>query len=409
MQPAQASSAIGQPMRSPRETRCSRWLNAAAPSYVVSSAPAERVRRGFLPPVTPGNSVPWSDPSPRPTPTNTTESRKNGQAAGRAARYKERDGQGRTGSENAWTATCWGTAAMHRTATRIDYEHRVLRVLVHLQHQLDSAPDLNELARIASFSPYHFHRVFRGLVGESVGEHVRRLRLERAAWQLKRGAESILNVALAAGYESHEAFTRAFRSRFGTSPSDYRRETAAGVASAEDAHDPQAVLTEQRRRTMNETLEARIEEREPVRVAFARHVGPYAEVGGAWQRLMMWAGPRGLCGPSMRTFGMCHDDPEVTPPERLRYDACIVVGADFQGDGDVGAQNIAGGDYAIARHAGPYTSLSETYAALMGRWIPEQGRTMANGPCLEVYLNDPRSTPPEQLLTDVCVPLEPAV
>src|SRR5664279_2654955 len=99
-------------------------------------------------------------------------------------------------------------AGRMRTATLQDYKRRMLRVLVHIQQHLDDRLALEELAGLASFSPCHFHRVFKGMVGESVKEHVRRLRLERAASQLKLGPASVTDIASNAGYESHEAFTR---------------------------------------------------------------------------------------------------------------------------------------------------------------------------------------------------------
>jgi len=77
-----------------------------------------------------------------------------------------------------------------------------LRVLVHIQQHLDETIELDELAHIAHFSPYHFHRIFRGMVGESLMEHVRRLRLERAAHRLKFTDTSVTNIAFDAGYET---------------------------------------------------------------------------------------------------------------------------------------------------------------------------------------------------------------
>src|SRR5689334_20842577 len=109
-----------------------------------------------------------------------------------------------------------------RPDTRQTYQQRILDVLVHVQRHLDQELSLDELARVAHFSPYHFHRIFRAMVGESVKEHVRRLRLERAASRLKRTDQPIVRIALDAGYEAHESFTRAFGEMFGVPPARYR-------------------------------------------------------------------------------------------------------------------------------------------------------------------------------------------
>jgi AraC family transcriptional regulator len=107
----------------------------------------------------------------------------------------------------------------------------------------------------------------------------------------------------------------------------------------------------------------------------------------------------------MRFFGMCYDDPTITPPERIRYDACLVVPAGTEGEGDVGAQDIEGGEYVTTVHVGPYDTLGQAYEGLCGRWLPESGRELGDPPCIEFYLNDPRTTPPEQLRTKVCLRL----
>lgn len=116
--------------------------------------------------------------------------------------------------------------------TKRDYTERVQKVLVYIQQHLGEAPGLDELARIACFSPFHFHRIFRGMVGESVNQHVRRLRLERAAMVLKSSERSIIDVAFDAGYQTHESFTRAFRGAFACSPSGFRAAAATSTRRA---------------------------------------------------------------------------------------------------------------------------------------------------------------------------------
>jgi len=153
-------------------------------------------------------------------------------------------------------------------------------------------------------------------------------------------------------------------------------------------------------------MEASIRKMDELRAAFVRHVGPYQEVGPTWGRLCAWAGRLGLFGPNTVMFGLCHDDPQVTPTDKIRYDACIVVGEGIQAEGEVGVQTIPAGEYAVAIHHGPYDGLAQTYAQLCGEWIPQQGREMRSAPTIEMYKNDPNRTPPEELLTEVYVPLE---
>ena len=105
-------------------------------------------------------------------------------------------------------------------------------------------------------------------------------------------------------------------------------------------------------------------------------------------------------------IGLCHDDPDVTPPGKIRYDACVTVDERFAPTGEIGIQTIAGGPYAVTTHFGPYHELGQTYTKLLGQWLPRSGHELRSSPCFEVYLNDPESTEPAELLTDVYVPLQ---
>jgi AraC family transcriptional regulator len=299
---------------------------------------------------------------------------------------------------------------MSKPLTIEDYQQRILRVLVHIQTNLDGDLSLEKLAGIANFSPFHFHRIFRGLMGESVKEHVRRLRLERAALWLLSSDMSVTRIAFDSGYESHESFTRAFAVRFGDPPSEYRaRQRALRYKdSPGEVHFVPEGRLERFRMAWNgsKSVEVRMERMGPLRVAFMRHVGPYHEVSGTWQKLMAWAGRKGLMRPGMTMLGMSYDDPEVTPPDKLRYDAAIVVDVGVQPEGEGGIQEIPAGDFAVITHHGSYERFGETYALLFGRWAPENRRELVGGPSLEFYRNSPCDTPPEKLRTDIYVRLE---
>ncbi len=272
-------------------------------------------------------------------------------------------------------------------AKQQSYQERLLRVLLHIQRNLDQPLELDELAAIACFSPFHFHRIFRGMVGESVMEYVRRLRLEQAAQKLRFSDRPVIDLALDAGYESHEAFTRAFSARFGLSPSSYRK--ARKTSTSEDVPD------------------VRLEEFGPKRIAFLRHVGPYNQVGPAWQQLMMWAGQRGLLGPTPVLLGVVYDTPDVTAEAKLRYDAAVVVEDSVQPEGEIGIQEIARCQYAVSPYVGPYDSIQQAYDRLCGDWLPASGREPASLPAFERYLNTPYDTAPENLRTAIYLPLLP--
>lgn len=303
-----------------------------------------------------------------------------------------------------------GGPMRHNTA--LDYRERLQRVLRHIQHHLDEDPGPADLAAVAHLSRYHFSRIFAAMVGESITEHTRRLRLERAAGALRRTEDTILTIALAAGYGSHEAFTRAFQAHFAMTPSAYRDAeehppipcAACGVHYGPDAAVDKFVPLLQE----NPMLDIEIKDCPARRLAALRHVGPYTGMGQAFQQLMGWAFPNGLVGPQSEVVGVYHDDPRSNPAETLRGDACITAPPGFEGDpgANITIQELPAGRYAVGVYKGPYERLPEVYNWLFSTWLAESGHKPAEGPCYELYLNSPMDTQPEGLLTAIHLPVE---
>ena len=267
-------------------------------------------------------------------------------------------------------------------AKRASWGARILRVTDYVHAHVGEEIEPEVLADIAGMSLHHFHRVFRGLVGESVMGFVRRLRLERAAQRLRFDDAPVTEVAFDAGYTSHEAFTRAFRARFGESPSGYRS------ASRVEIPRPEVVM-----RSLPER-----------RCLALRHVGSYDDSGRAWEALMGKLAMAGCMADLRLSLGLCYDDPDVTPTDRLRYDACVTLARlpAVLPDGCTW-RTIPAGRYAIATHRGPYDSITDTYIGLLGRYLPFHDLELVNEPVVEHYLNNPSVTAPADLLTEVCV------
>lgn len=293
------------------------------------------------------------------------------------------------------------------TETEKSYRRRMLTVLAHIQDNLDGPLGLENLSRIAGFSPFHFHRIFLGMTGETVGAHIRRLRLTRAAHRLEFTGMSVTDAALEAGYEAPEAFSRAFKAQYGEPPSRFRelsrRRRMEQVAQLFPF--PEDFLNYNHKGAV--AVDVTITRKDPLRVACARATGPYMQSSQeAWNKMVAWAGPKGLFTPETRFIGVGYDDPNTTAPELLRYDACITVAPEVQADGEASIMELPGGEYAVVVHKGPYENLIKTYMWLYGVWLPKSGREASMRPGYEVYLKDCRVTPPEELLTEIHLPLE---
>ncbi len=299
-----------------------------------------------------------------------------------------------------------------KSHTRSFYAQAVQRAIDYASTHLDEAVDLDVLAAEACLSRFHFHRVFRGMVGETPMELVRRLHLERAAWQLAHSRARVTEVAFDAGYETHEAFTRAFGDHYGVSPSGFRDrqypriELAApcGVHFNPNGHMDPLITRDSGGRDM--TVE--ISRRPEVRVGSVRHTGPYNQIPEAFQRLGAIVGQVAgeLRQRGAEMVAIYHDDPDSVPPHQLRSDAAVTVPAGVKMPDGLVERRLPGGRYACAVHVGPYEQLGDAWSRFMGEWLPASGERVADAPSYEVYLNDPTTTPKAELRTAMYLPLQ---
>ena len=278
--------------------------------------------------------------------------------------------------------------------TQEDYAIRLERVVAWLGDRLDDEVDLASMADVACMSPFHFHRIYRAMQGETAAGTLRRLRLHRAAVELIAGTHSVERIARRAKYLSQQAFTRAFKGAYGVPPGQYR---AAFV--------PESRAEEAECQRVPAPYEATIREIAPIRVAALAHRGDYHSVHVTFQRLTTIAAGHGIYSPATRVFGVYYDDPSFTRRDELRAMACISVPPGWTPTSDLQPGEIRGGRYVAALHVGPYAELRRPYTWLYGTWLPRSGEEPADTPCIEAYLNDPRVVPPTQLRTEIWLPL----
>ena len=295
--------------------------------------------------------------------------------------------------------------------TRAFYLNAVHRVVTHLVSHLDESPDLAALARLACLSPFHFHRVFRGIVGETPLELLRRLRLERSAHELRNESTAVTAVAFNAGYETHEAFTRAFRAAYGAAPSVFRQNARAHpmlAASSGLHYNPRGTASDFiPRDTGAHTMQIDRETLPSLRLATITHIGPYNQIGAAFEQLGAIAGPAGLYAHSgammMATYS---DDPDSKPIDELVSHAGISIPEHVPMPAGLSEQRVPGGDYARYIHIGAYNVLGDVWTRFLGEAVPASGFVLKPGLSLEIYRSDMRTTPPAEWRTDLLVPVE---
>jgi AraC family transcriptional regulator len=275
-----------------------------------------------------------------------------------------------------------------KTQTLTDHARRIARAMAHLAERPDRTPSLEGLASVAASSPCHFHRAYRALAGETPAGTLARLRLSRAAAALLKTEAPIARVAREAGYGSVPAFTRAFREALGVPPAAYRARAGIGIAVKED--DREVIVTET----------------PPMHLAVLPHTGPYEAIGPLFDRVMAWAGARGLIGPETRFIALSLDDLTSVPDSALRAKAGITVPPGTVLEPGMEAVGLPALRCARLRFQGPSSELEAAYDTLYGKWLPAWGEEPADVPCFEEYLNDCRTLPPAEWLTDIFLPLQ---
>lgn len=274
-----------------------------------------------------------------------------------------------------------------------DYEKRLMRVWDYIHDHPAGDLSLDALADVAALSRFHFHRVFHAMTGQTVAQAVRRLRLYRASVMLVREQSPVAAIARRVGYDNQNAFARAFADAFGLTPSAFRRRGEVRPPFPNfRTGEPMMFPVEIRQ--------------EPARhLAALPHRGPYNEISRAYDKLGAVLGARGLWPKVAGMVASYYDDPAAVPAAELRSHAGVVIAKDVALDSPLEAVDLPAGPHAVLRFRGPYAGLGAAYDQLYAQWLPSSGREPADSPVFEIYLNTPMDTAPEDLLTEICVPL----
>ncbi len=328
-----------------------------------------------------------------------------------------------------------------------EYISRINRVMDYIQANLSKPLTLSELARVAFFSPYHFHRIFSSFTGETLNSFIQRLRIEKAVSLLiTHPTKSITEIAFDAGFASSASFARLFKECFGMSATEMRSggyKNFSKICKAEskngklkskngkdsdlsigyflsnidggaDRSDEKTKIAKRRNTTMSGVKDVKVivKDVSSMTVAYVRHIGPYKGNSklfeDMWGKLVKWAGPRGLMTqPDLKVLNVYHDDPEITDENNLRMSVCISVPSETPVSGEIGKMEIAGGKYAMAHFEISEEEFQMAWDYVYGQWLPKSGYQPGDGPCYELCLKDPKNNPEHKYIVEICVPVQP--
>ncbi|MFY0636202.1 MAG: AraC family transcriptional regulator [Vannielia sp.] len=276
----------------------------------------------------------------------------------------------------------------------MDYRKRMARVERHILTHLDEDLSLDALADVAAFSRFHFHRVYTRMMGETVAETVRRTRLNRAAVMLATTRQALEEVAVMCGYPNPQSFARAYRAAFGQTPLQTRKSRVAPVLLLPENEGELAMY------------DVEIRDEPGFHGAALAHSGPYQEIGQAYEGLIARCLEAGLGGKMGQLVAWFWDDPTAVPADELRSHAGVILpGGEAVPEG-LDRVEVKPCEVLVVTHKGPYTGLPEAWGFIYGKALPESGREPSPDEApFERYLNSAMDTAPEDLLTEVVMPL----
>jgi AraC family transcriptional regulator len=279
--------------------------------------------------------------------------------------------------------------------TREDYAERINAVIAFIGNNLDRKVGLEELAGVSHFSVFHFHRIFRAMVGEPLGTFVVRMRVETAARLLRYTAIPVQDIAYSVGYNVPASLTKVFKQFYNISPVEFRNNKNYRIMKPlEQTADV-------------ELKKPRIVELEPRKGIYIRLQGDYRTIdySGAYTRLWSFVKENKLFTAGIEHITMEHDDPQVTETSKLITDVCLVIHRDVSPKGDIGVQEIPGGKFAVFTYVGPYSNLFSVLDTIYRKWLPGSGHELRMEQGFEKYLNNPNNTSADKLKTEIYIPV----
>ncbi len=298
------------------------------------------------------------------------------------------------------------------------YINRINKVVDHIDNNLDAELSLEKLSEIACFSPFHFHRIFSALLDETPNNFIIRRRIEKIAGRLllSAGTDSLTDLALQYGFKSIHSFSRTFKNFYGISASEFQKRGQSEfskIGKIESKKGENKVAFEKYFYTMDNLknwlqmkTNVEVKEMPELKLAQVRHQGAYSEIGGAFAKLIQWAGPRNLLNfPETKMVGIYYDSPRVTDVSKMQSSACITIMEDVEVSGEVSKITIPKGKFAMGSFKIKVDEFEKAWNS-MSLWIPENNFELRNGHHYEVYHNDAEQHPENLWFVDICIPIK---
>ena len=287
------------------------------------------------------------------------------------------------------------------------YAQRINRVIDHLRENLDRQVKLEELAKIAGFSVFHFHRIFGAVSGETLNNFTNRLRLEKAARLLRYSSQSLTDIAFACGFSSSATFSRAFRSGYETSPSQFRKSGEIKKSKiCKELFAGQEYLLPMGAEEKRAAFPVRLIDVPERQVAYIRVANAFEmeRVRAALHTLIEWAKAQNIFSQGT-LFGMSVDDPHVTPKHLYRYEVCLATSLPFKCMDGMSKLKMPAMRYAATRVSGDIRTVTTATDYLFRGWLIHSDYEPEHAPGLEIFLDKENAMDWSHFELDLCIPV----
>ena len=276
------------------------------------------------------------------------------------------------------------------------YQEGIDNVLTFIDANLTETPDLDKLAKIANLSKFHFHRIMRSFLNETLGSYVNRVRLETAVKLLRYSSHPVHDIAYRVGYQTPSAFTKGFKKMFGISPTHIRKNKSRINDDKPDTVEYNFQLVES------------VKYIKDINVVFQQSKGKVGDksTNANWDSFFAKALNHQLINRESKFYGINWDDPEITTKEKVRYDACISIDDNFESPTGFSKKTIKGGKHLCFLYKGDYENLGQVYDCIFKNWIISMNYNLREEPVFEQYINNKEITAKEDLLTEIFIPIK---
>lgn len=287
--------------------------------------------------------------------------------------------------------------------------------ITYIEENLSEKLSLEIVAKKAHFSPFHFHRLFKLIVGETVNNFINRKRIEKsAAYLLHQKEKNITEIAEKVGFGNLSSFSKSFKKFYGISPNKFKEESPekfSKICKTESKNGKVVITFEQYICNINNALNwlkmktnSEIKQIEKLELAYISHKGKMEAISGVYDRLVQWAAPKGLMNEETKMLTIYHDSPKITNPNNLRMSACIILNNPIKVDGEVNLRTIETTKCIVSRLEITPFEFQQAWESSFAFMI-ENGYKKAEVDPFEIYYNNAAEHPENKFIVDLCIPI----